>query len=60
MNILIVGGTVQFAPFSEMTPELYELGLKNKLMGQVNLVRLGLPYLKDRGSFTFSRSQRDE
>jgi hypothetical protein len=37
-----------------MTPEHYQVGLKDKLMGQVNLVLLGLNNLNDRGSYTLT------
>ena len=32
----------------------YAVGLANKLMGQVNVVRLGLPHVRDGGSFTLT------
>src|SRR5215472_292698 len=32
----------------------YQLGLSNKLMGQVNLVRIGRQFIADRGSFTLT------
>jgi NAD(P)-dependent dehydrogenase (short-subunit alcohol dehydrogenase family) len=47
-------GKVHFGEFTEMTPELYFIGLHDKLMGQVNLVLAGLPYLSDEGSFTLT------
>lgn len=47
-------GQVHFAPLIEMNEALYQVGLNHKLMGQVNLVTLGLPYLNDQGSFTLT------
>ncbi|KTD83067.1 short chain dehydrogenase [Legionella waltersii] len=47
-------GKVHFGAFHEITEAQYALGLNNKLMGQVNLVSIGLNYLNDRGSFTLT------
>ena len=47
-------GQVHFAPLAEMNEALYQVGLNHKLMGQVNLVILGLPYLNEQGSFTLT------
>lgn len=47
-------GKAHFGPFPKITEEQYALGLNNKLMGQVNLVSIGLNYLKDQGSFTLT------
>lgn len=40
--------------FNKLTEEDYYIGLKSKLMGQVNLVRLGQNYLSPKGSITLS------
>ena len=37
-----------------MTEEDFYIGLKSKLMGQVNLVRIGQNYLNSAGSFTLT------
>jgi NAD(P)-dependent dehydrogenase (short-subunit alcohol dehydrogenase family) len=47
-------GSTHFGPLEEMTEAQLELGLRNKLMGQVNLVLVGLKYARDRGSFTLT------
>ena len=47
-------GNVHFAPFEEMKAELYQIGLQDKLMGQVNLVLVGRHYINDKGSFTLT------
>lgn len=52
--VVCVGGVAKFAPWDKLTPEDYEFSLRNKLMGQVNLVRLGAPRVRDGGSFTLT------
>ena len=47
-------GNVHFEDFAAMTDEKYQVGLQSKLMGQVNLVLLGAPLIRDRGSFTLT------
>lgn len=47
-------GKVRFAPFTEMTPDLYRIGLEDKLLGQVGLVLIGKEFIQDRGSFTLT------
>ena len=47
-------GAVHFGPLEEVTPEQWQLGLDNKLMGQVNLVTEGLKHIRDGGSFTLT------
>ena len=47
-------GSVTFAPFVEMTPEAYQQGLQDKLMGQVNLVLLGQAQAAEGASFTLT------
>ncbi len=50
--IVSAAGKVHFGPLADMTPELYAIGIRDKLMGQVNLVLAGQDYLHDGGSFT--------
>lgn len=52
--VIAATGKVHFGALNEMTAEKYDIGLKNKLMGQVNLVLCGLPYINDKGSFTLT------
>lgn len=52
--VVVTTGKVHFGALSEMTDELYAVGLNNKLMGQINLVSIGLKYLNDGGSFTLT------
>lgn len=52
--VVIATGKVHFGKIDEMTPELYNIGLNNKLMGQVNLVLEGTKHLNNNGSFTLT------
>ena len=45
-------GKVAFKPVAELTYEDYLIGLKDKALGQVELVRAGIDFLNDAGSFT--------
>lgn len=45
-------GKLHFGDFLEMDEEKYRIGLDSKLMGQVNLVRIGVQYISKPGSFT--------
>jgi NAD(P)-dependent dehydrogenase (short-subunit alcohol dehydrogenase family) len=47
-------GKAAFGPLLALSDEDFSLGLTSKLMGQVNLVRLGVDALADRGSFTLT------
>jgi NAD(P)-dependent dehydrogenase (short-subunit alcohol dehydrogenase family) len=47
-------GKVHFADFTSMKHDDYMVGLQDKLMGQVNLVLIGLNYIADHGSFTLT------
>jgi NAD(P)-dependent dehydrogenase (short-subunit alcohol dehydrogenase family) len=52
--IVCIAGEAKWAPFNELTEADYYIGLKSKLMGQVNLVRIGQNYLNKNGSITLS------
>lgn len=47
-------GQVHFGPLETFTAEQFDVGLRNKLMGQVNLVTLGLAHIRNNGSFTLT------
>lgn len=47
-------GKVHFGKMLDMTESDYEIGLHDKLMGQVNLVLQGLKHINDAGSFTLT------
>lgn len=50
--VACAAGNVHFGPLGEMTPEAFDLGLRDKLMGQVNLVLAGRESVERGGSFT--------
>ncbi len=52
--VVSAAGDARFRPFANLTDEDYEYSLENKLMGQVNLVRLGLSRIRDGGSITLT------
>lgn len=52
--VVCIAGEAKWAPFDSMTEEDFYIGLKSKLMGQVNLVRIGQNYLNPGGSFTLT------
>jgi NAD(P)-dependent dehydrogenase (short-subunit alcohol dehydrogenase family) len=52
--VVVTAGEATFKPLAEMTEEDYETGFRSKLMGQVNVVRLGEPHVRDNGSFTLT------
>ena len=52
--LICAAGNVTFAPLDEMTEASFELGLKDKLMGQVNLLLIGREFANDGASFTFT------
>ena len=52
--IICIAGEAKWADFNDLTEEDYYIGLKSKLMGQINLVRIGKNYLKQGGSITLS------
>lgn len=52
--VISATGKVHFGPLNEMTSEQYAVGLASKLMGQINLVLLGLSALNEGGSFTLT------
>lgn len=47
-------GKVHFGDFAKLTEKEVEIGLKDKLMGQVNLVLIGRDYANDGASFTLT------
>jgi len=50
--VACAAGNVHFGALADMTPELYDIGLRDKLMGQVNLVVFGRDHVEEGGSFT--------
>jgi NAD(P)-dependent dehydrogenase (short-subunit alcohol dehydrogenase family) len=52
--VISAAGLAKFGPMSSLTDSDFALGLENKLMGQVNLVRLGIEHINDNGSITLT------
>jgi len=52
--LVSAAGVARFGPLSELSDEDFQLGICGKLMGQVNLVRIGLKYINENGSFTLT------
>ena len=52
--VLCIAGEAKWAALDSLTEDDFYIGLKSKLMGQVNLVRIGQDYLNTGGSFTLS------
>jgi NAD(P)-dependent dehydrogenase (short-subunit alcohol dehydrogenase family) len=52
--IVSAAGTAAFKPLVELTDADFAISIDNKLMGQVNVVRLGLQSLNDNGSVTLT------
>lgn len=53
-GVICAAGTVRFLDFNQMTEADLMVGLLDKLMGQVNVVRIGTRYLNANGSFTLT------
>ncbi len=45
-------GVCEYANFTEMTEEQWMNTILSKMMGQINIVRIGQEYITDNGSFT--------
>jgi len=52
--LVSAAGGAAFGDIQKLTDEDFALGLGDKLMGQVNLVRVGLATVRDNGSFTLT------
>jgi NAD(P)-dependent dehydrogenase (short-subunit alcohol dehydrogenase family) len=52
--VVSAAGQAKFAPLSNLSDADFEFTLRNKLMGQVNLVRYGIDAVRDKGSFTLT------
>lgn len=53
-SVISAAGLAKFGPMTLLTDADFALGLNNKLMGQVNLVRFGMDHMRDNGSFTLT------
>jgi NAD(P)-dependent dehydrogenase (short-subunit alcohol dehydrogenase family) len=45
-------GSCEYAQFLEMTEQQWRITIDSKLIGQMNIVRIGAEYVRDGGSFT--------
>jgi NAD(P)-dependent dehydrogenase (short-subunit alcohol dehydrogenase family) len=52
--VISTAGQASFAPFAELDDGAFDLAIRNKLMGQVNLVRVGNDRVNDGGSITLT------
>lgn len=52
--VISIAGQVIWAPFSDLSEDDFYVGIKNKMMGQVNLVQIGQKYISSGGSFTLT------
>lgn len=52
--IICAAGEARWDNFADMSEQDFYIGIRSKLMGQVNLVRLGIDYLEDGGSVTLT------
>lgn len=52
--IVCIAGEAKWDKFDNLSEEDYYIGLRSKLMGQVNVVRIGRKFLSTKGSITLS------
>lgn len=52
--VVSTAGDARFGRLADLTDEDFALALHNKLLGQVNLVRVGVAHVTDGGSFTLT------
>lgn len=52
--VISAAGLAKFGPITSLTDADFALGLDSKLMGQVNLVRVGMNHVNNNGSFTLT------
>ncbi|MFM0738066.1 short chain dehydrogenase [Paraburkholderia xenovorans] len=53
-GVVTTTGKLHFGPLAEMTSEQFWVGLRDKLMGQINVVLAAQQYVNDGGSFTLT------
>lgn len=52
--VVCAAGRAVFKPLMRLSDDDFQISLTNKLMGQVNIVRIGARYIRDNGSFTLT------
>ncbi|MBY5933545.1 short chain dehydrogenase [Tateyamaria omphalii] len=57
--VVSTAGDAHFASLQEHTQETFMIGLRQKVMGQINLVLSGMEHISDGGSFTLTSGVLD-
>ena len=57
--VVSTAGDVHFGPLQDYSEETFMIGLRNKVMGQVNLVLAGMDRIAEGGSFTLTSGVLD-
>jgi NAD(P)-dependent dehydrogenase (short-subunit alcohol dehydrogenase family) len=52
--VVCAAGATRFRPLSELSEEDFRFSLIHKLLGQINLVRMGIRFVENGGSFTLT------
>ena len=52
--VVVAAGGAAYKPLDQLTDADFLFSFRNKLMGQINMVRVGSPELSDGGSFTLT------
>lgn len=52
--VIVAAGGVHFGPLADMTPAQFGIGIKDKLMGQINVALAAQHHLNDGGSITLT------
>lgn len=52
--VVCIAGEAKWDKFESLTEEDFYIGIKSKMMGQINLVRIGLPFISKGGSITLT------
>jgi NAD(P)-dependent dehydrogenase (short-subunit alcohol dehydrogenase family) len=52
--VVVAAGNLHFGPLGDITPEQFQIGLQDKLMGQVHVALAAQRYLNDGGSITLT------
>lgn len=58
--VVSTAGDAHFGPLTEMTDQTMMIGLRQKVMGQINLVLCGLNSIREGGSFTLTSGILDQ
>lgn len=53
-GVISAAGLAKFSPLAKLSDDDFAFSLSNKLMGQVNLVRIGFDHVRDNGRFVLT------